>query len=458
MSTITLLYMKSLSIIVLLFMSAHSFSQPFTSQQVTEDLAYLIESIKTYNPGLNRYNPDFDVEAKQILNTVDGECDVFTYFQLVSAIVTASNEGHYHVGSWDDVVLKGFLDNVYTYLPLSIKILDGNLYVWYDLSEENALSRGDEIVSINGKSAEEILNLLKRYVHADGSINTYFEKQAESGFAWMYYMYIEQSESFTIRIRRYSDGSESEVKLAPLTVKKRNENLVTRYPEKANTSNQTSLDDLYTFTQEDDYALLTLKSFDYRLVDEFKVEADKLYEDIFTELKKRQTQNLIVDLRGNTGGRNELADEMIPFILKSRTDAFMKKSVSWHGREKTYGFPRKSDLAFEGRIYCLVDGKTYSAGATLARYLKEYGEAIFIGEETGSRYEGYVAGSAEAVNLPNSNIRISIPRYLTYYPTSSIQTTSNRGLMPDYTVKPTLHDVIEEKDVVMQKALVLIKG
>lgn len=450
--------MKYVSLLILLFSSAISFSQSYSTQQVKEDLQYLIESIQTYNPGLTRYNPNFDEEVRQILDSVEGECDVFTYFQLVSAIVACSHEGHYHVGSWDDVALKGFLDNVYTYLPLSVKILDGHLYVWSDFSEENSLSRGDEILSINGRDTKEVLDVLRRYVHADGAIKTYFEKQAEGGFAWMYYMFVEQAENFTLRVRRISDGGEAEVNLQPLTVKERNEIYAARYPEKANASNETSLDDLYTLTKKDHYALLTLKSFDYRLVDEFNVDAGKLYEDIFTDLQASQIKHLIVDLRGNTGGRNELADDMIPFIIRSSHDPFMKKSVSWQGKEKTYALPKKSKYAFEGRIYCLIDGKTYSAGATLARYLKEYGDAVFIGEETGSRYEGYVAGSAEAVFLPNSNIKISIPRYLTYYPTSSLQTTVNRGLLPDYAIRPTIHDVIEEKNLVMQKALVLIKG
>ncbi len=450
--------MKYILSFILLLCFDLTHAQPFSAQQTTEDLEFLIERIKTYNPGLDRYNPNFDEEVKQILSSVEGECDVFTYFQLISAIVTASNEGHYHVGSWDDVALKGFLENAYTYMPMSVKILDGRLYVWYDLSNEHVLSPGDEILSINGKSTKEILEQMKKYIHSDGAINTYFEKQAEGGFAWMYYMYVEQAEGFTIRIQNFSDGIEREVNVQPLTVKDRNENFTARYPEKANATNETSIDDLYTFTKEDTYALLTLKSFDYRLVDEFEVDAKALYEDLFADLQASQLKTLIVDLRGNTGGRNEFADDMIPFILKSRIDPFMKKSVSYLGREKTYAFPKKSKYVFDGRIYCLVDGKTYSAGATLARYLKEYGDAIFIGEETGSRYEGYVAGSAEAVNLPHSNIRISIPRYLTYYPTSNLQYTSNRGLIPDYVIIPSIKDLIEERDVVMDKALALIKG
>jgi len=87
--------------------------------------------------------------------------------------------------------------------------------------------------------------------------------------------------------------------------------------------------------------------------------------------------------------------------------------------------------------------------------LKEYGEAIFIGEETGTCYEGFAAGSKQYVTLKNAQFRIGIPRYHITFDQSKKQITSNRGLLPDYEIEPIIQDLLEEKDLYMAKAMEL---
>lgn len=149
---------------------------------------------------------------------------------------------------------------------------------------------------------------------------------------------------------------------------------------------------------------------------------------------------------------------MVPFILKKPgQDPFLKKTISWERKERTYKFPTPSKWAFKGNIYVLVDGRTYSAGNTLCRYLKEYADAVVIGEETGTRYEGFAAGSKQYVTLTNSQLRIGIPRYHILFPKSARQTTSNRGTLPDFTIRYTMDDIIQQKDLHMDKANSLIE-
>jgi len=71
--------------------------------------------------------------------------------------------------------------------------------------------------------------------------------------------------------------------------------------------------------------------------------------------------------------------------------------------------------------------------------------------------EGFAAGSKQYIDLPNSNIRIGIPHYHIYFSSSKKQTTTNRGLLPDYEVTSSISDVLDDKDIVLEKALSLIK-
>ena len=139
--------------------------------------------------------------------------------------------------------------------------------------------------------------------------------------------------------------------------------------------------------------------------------------------------------------------------MKEPVKGLFKTSLSWKGKIRKYKLPKVSKSNFEGEIYVLVNGASFSAASSLARYLKEYSNATIIGEEGGGRYEGFVAGSKQHLSLPNSQIKLAIPRYLNYFPKSQKQTTSNRGIIPDYEVKHRIQDYIKGTDPVKSKAL-----
>ena len=149
---------------------------------------------------------------------------------------------------------------------------------------------------------------------------------------------------------------------------------------------------------------------------------------------------------------------MIPYFISNKPEErILRTSISWEGKERVYKIPSPSGNVFRGKIYVLVNGRTYSNGHTLARYLKEFADAIIIGEETGTRYEGLAAGSSQYVILEGSGVRIGIPRYQYKFPVSSIQDTSNRGLIPDKEVTYSIQDLISKLDLHLKIAEEMIQ-
>ena len=361
------------------------------------------------------------------------------------------------LGNWEDEVHKPIIEDQLPYFPFEVWVIDKRVFIRLDLTSDGTFTSGDEILQINGKSSEEILNELYDCFPSDGDIVTYKRTKIESNFAWMYTLYINHSLDLELEIKKYDDNSIHTIQTVPLVRTKRMENYEKRYPERANITKEESIKDFYELEIADGLATLKLKTFDFRLIEKYNLKASKFYEEIFDKINESKATSLIIDLRGNTGGRNEFADEMIPFILQSDADELLKTTISWDGKVRNYAFPKKAKSAFEGDIYLLVDGVTYSAGASLARFLKEFGNAKVIGEETGTRYEGFAAGSTQMITLPNSGFKIGIPRYHIKYPTSDKQQTKNRGLIPDYTVSKNLNDLIGEFDPALDKALKLIK-
>lgn len=452
--------MRITAILLLLYISGtHALGQQLAKTQAIEDLRVIQQGISQYNPGLYAYNPDFDTRTEAIIEAVSADSlSFFTYFQAISRIVAESNEGHVALGDWEDTVHQGFLGNTYVYLPLSVQILQEKVYVWEDYSNELQLERGDQIMAINGQKAEAFLAKLRATTPSDGTIETYPAAMIEAGFAWMYYLYVEQADRFVISIQD-GNGQLKSVHIQALSREQQIKNYRAKYANGTQPANEPPEQAFHRLTFEQDHALLVLSSFDYRKIKAFKLKAKTFYKAIFSELKEKGVENLVIDLRNNTGGRSEFASDIVPYILKAGTASpFLKKTISWKGRTKTYKMPKASKLAFTGNIYVLVNGKTYSAGSELARYLKEYAQALMIGEETGTRYEGFVAGSKQYITLPNSNVKIGIPRYQFVFPKSEKQPTSNRGLIPDMQIVYDFADLVEGKDLCYQQAMQFISA
>lgn len=448
--------MKSFILTIVLVSATFSFGQGFTSEETRQDLNFLKSAMETYQPGLLTFNPNYPNDATTLLKALPGDSLSLTdYYKWVSRFCVLGGEGHYLVGDWEDTIRKGIPKNAYRFLPIDVVLLDGKVYVEKDMSEEQDLPLGTEILSINDQYIGEILQQLYYCIPADGHILTQVEHTLDQSFGRDYYFFIDQPETFVIKAKD-SIGNIHQRYIKALTLKEQRDNL-REYRKMLKPCPKTS-NSVYAISGKEGYALLKLKSFNQRKLADEDIKAKKFYKSFFDSLQQQKVPNLIIDLRGNLGGKFEMATEMVPFIMQGPgNDDFIRKSTSWKGKEKKYKMKKPSGLAFKGAIFVLVDGNTFSSGSTLARYLKEYGNAVVIGEETGTRYEGFAAGSRQYVTLPNSGIRIGIPRYLIDFPESQIQKTQNRGLIPDHRIQYNIEDHELLRDLHLEKALELIK-
>ncbi len=230
-----------------------------------------------------------------------------------------------------------------------------------------------------------------------------------------------------------------------------------------------------------------------------KGQYKKAYKIIFDSIKKSNIQTLILDLRGNTGGSIEasrrlfayLAKETFQFIQKSKVTSrtsipftayqnlplvgtilmtpfkpivsgIMLAKTSKDANGNTYfkiraenkSNPQKNN--FQGDLYVLIDGGSFSASCLLASNLKGSQRAFFVGEETGGTYNGTVAGFMPVFKLPNSKLGLRIG-LMDIRPTFQSE-EEGRGIFPDKTILPTLDDLINDNDVQLNWILEEIKG
>ena len=218
-------------------------------------------------------------------------------------------------------------------------------------------------------------------------------------------------------------------------------------------------------------ALLTIKG--------FGASNFSIYDSCFKEFDSLKTKTLIIDLRNNLGGSLDeihyltryLEQEEFVFIneVESSTKIPITKAI-WGTEDKGFSFIYKLALSpilmifeqfgsarnkdkiiykhagsklskpqkhnFKGNVYVLINGNSYSASSILSAYLQGSGIATIVGEECGGAYNGCVAGIPKVITLPHSKLYVSFG--MLYTKTPYTQFPDGYGVIPDYTIFPTL--------------------
>jgi C-terminal processing protease CtpA/Prc len=208
----------------------------------------------------------------------------------------------------------------------------------------------------------------------------------------------------------------------------------------------------------------------------------------FREINERNTEHLIIDLRNNEGGKEVYGSLLLSYLMDQEfpyydyLDISQKKRFSfseyasvplafkflktlfkqtdsggyeWRGH-KNCGLQKPAKNNYQGNVYVLINGGSYSVATEFASVLKSLHRAVFIGEETGGGYYGNTSGFFAIVKLPHSDLELGIPLVGFY---SKVQPTQyeNRGVFPDYEIRPSVSGVLSKKDEVLDYALKIVK-
>lgn len=427
-----------------------------TPEQLHADLEGLKEGLETYNPAMYAYHPkvEFEQRIEVLKATITTSIDAVQWYKILCFATTGAYEGHITIGTTEDEFFKGFLKGDFKSLPLSLQCLGERAYIWHNLSRNDVLERGDELLSINGQSIASIRQQIFQHTVSDAGIETFKQKRYSKEFAARYFWFIERPDRFQITYKKHGEEQIRTVVLEALT---RSEMSQWSIKRQYKSSRFLGIDKVYSLSINKDIAQLTLRSFDEAIIKENDIKAYAFYESIFQRLRRNKVKHLIIDVRNNIGGLKAFGDDMLPFLLKKNRKGVFRELESWNGELSQASFPKRSRWWFKGQLYILVDGGTYSTAAHIAKYAKEFADAITIGEEAGSRYEGFAAGTYHQVTLPYSQTKIAIPNKWVKNIISEKQPTKNRGLLPDYEVQPTIDDLLNNKDVAREKALELIR-
>ena len=192
--------------------------------------------------------------------------------------------------------------------------------------------------------------------------------------------------------------------------------------------------------------------------------------DVHAQLKALQDQgakSLILDLRGNLGGRlSELGLVLGAFIEGPWAQAVSRGSVAWQSSyevKRGQGFniliglddaifseqSLEDPARFAGPLVVLVNERNSSAGEIAALVLQSMGRATIIGEAT--------SGNVEAVrgfDLPDGSlVMVAVANV------QSVQGDAfDRGVLPDIAASEDLQELARGFDAPLSEALRVLKG
>ncbi len=458
----------------------------YTPGELQEDYAVLRKALETTYPSLYRFTDRsfMDKYLDDAYRSLDKPETEAEFYRLVALTCARVHDEHLIPRPSETYYLS--LKDTRHHFPFSLKIIDRRLYVLTTARPDSAVPVGSEILSINGRSAEDILSALLPTIPSDGYIQNfdlrhledYSMTEEESLFDLNYPIFIEDTDSYRIEYIDRSD--QSTMKMA--TVSGLGDEDYKRYFY-GRVNLKAPLEFKYI---TGNVAYLRIASFLPWHRARFKQDFNALYESVFKELNARHTANLILDLRNNEGGDGS-GEKLLTYLLSGPYRHFASAEFKYvgsppvaeylqNGKDATvdeaevertdsgmYALKKTSMPLlneqrpnvnhYRGKLYVLINGATGSMASVVADFLKGNGRATFIGEESGGTMEGNTSHSIARLTLPHSKIRVAIPLLKT---TNAVAFIKGRGVEPDYRVSPRIDDLVKGVDTELSFTINLI--
>ena len=472
--------------------SSFSPSKKFPPQKLQKDYAIYRQILEEAHPGLYWYQQKdsmdlyFEYGRRQLNDSLTEP-----QFRKVLAWVTSRiNCGHTSVRA--SKRYSRFVDTsrVSRLFPLSLKIWDDTAIVTSNLDRQSPLVRGTMVRKIDGVPIERIIDSMFSYISTDG-YNTTHKYQTLSNRGYFGSLYtslygysrdynIEYTDSSGITrhttLKTYRSVHDTTNRAALRAIRSvpqpsRRERRMMRKNAvrflKIDSTNETAMLDLNSFGRG-----YGLKSF---------------FRKSFRHLRKNKVDHLIIDVRGNGGGsvtnstsltryitdhRFKVADSLYAIAKRKKYSRYIKndffnrlfmtfftprqKDGNYHFRyfEKTHFKPKKKNH-FNGKVYVLTGGNSFSATTLFASSLIKQDNVTIVGEETGGGAYGNSAWLIPDVTLPETKVRFRLPLFRLVIDKDYPKT--GKGVQPEVLSKPSIRAIKEGIDYKMETAMELIK-
>lgn len=487
-----LLYIVSILSLYSCVSSRNSTYQPnakFSPNALQADYTLLRNILEAKHPSLYWYTSRDSMNAyfNQYYNAIaDSMTEEEFGWKVLAPLTDKIHCGHTSFG-----MSKGYnrwaSNKRFASFPLYMKIWKDTMVVTSNLNtKDSILKRGTFITGINGWKNQDLIQYMFGYMTEDGLANNANYIRLSGNFPYYHRQLFGYYKKYTVQYFD-STGKEQTI-IVPLyepsadTVKKLKENPLLNktnrppHPSRLENMRQLQID------SSRQYATLTLNTFS-------KGQLRRFFRKSFRSLRKKSIPNLIVDLRSNGGGKMaastlftkylsrrpfKIADTAFAvarsvrpytkyikgkglnnwglfFFTKKRADGKFHFGL-W---ERKFYQPKTSNH-FDGKLYILTNGPTFSAAALVCNDLKGQPGITLVGEETGGGWHGNSGIMIPDITLPNTKMRVRLPLFRLVQ--SNHMPKDGRGIQPDIYIGTSYDAIIHNYDKKMRVVLDMIKS
>lgn len=441
---------------------------------------YVLESVlKEAKIGLaNRGESTLD---STFISAREKASDSLTYLEFareIAKIFNAVGCGHSGLGHHSDYYNYRYFNM--KFFPLDLYVIGDRYFVKTNHSFDMRVRPYDEILMINGQSPAKISKILRKHMSADCFSAENGTSMVQNYFRMAYSNFIGNPNVFNLRIKNHAQQNEYDIDLKAYSLKSiKDSEEKKKNPQENHKTLELAIDET-TKT-----AVYTIQSFRNEVIAEGEQDFYAFTDSVFQELNKQNVTNLIIDIRGNTGGWTANGAHLFSYFIenpqpyinqvetkKSDNYSFEPLITSEPGYLDTFQLePQENGLqhwinypslkidpaqknGFNGNSFILIDDMTRSCSAVFSALMRNHTNAIFIGEETGgcqSRTFGMVMG----IRLPYTGLMI-------YFATAkyvlNVQNKlETKGVVPDYEVLQLIEAYKKGQDPQMIFAIDLIE-
>jgi len=381
-------------------------------QQMREDLNQWLDFLDKTHPDLSYTVANtelFHSRINQLKKSLNKPMTALQFWREISVLNSQLSDGHTGIAiSKRRQLAQQHIDNGGGLFPFSLVIADGRLIIRSLIDGQESKLKGYSIEKINGLAIDDVVQPLLKRLHGD----SLRQRQAilARRFATYYWLYFGHADTFIIDVKDHDKA----IKINDISIT----------ASKAEFNIEQSFAQTYQFkVLDNETAQLTINKFYWS----DKSRYFKFMEESFKQLKALNIKKLIIDIRENGGGDDDMWKQGIVSYIADKpwrhASTYKVKILAGRADEgETVGDVVPGELEennlvksdnpykFNGDVYVLIGAYTYSSSILFATTVQDYGFASLVGESTGGK-SGQTGGLQRLI-LANSQLLVFSPRFL----------------------------------------------
>lgn len=449
--------------------SNYSFNRKLPADKLQSDFKLLKKILEANHPSLYWYieKDSLDYFFNEAINSITDSLNEIQYRNKVSSVISKIRCGHTSVR-----FSKNFSEQASNYnyplFPLHIKVWNDSMVVLSNAyNNDTILKRGTIITSINGRNCEQLLDTMYQYISTDGYSNNYKNQVITNSFPLWYKSIIGLDSIYQIKyidslgkeamttIKNFIPPKDSLTKKDSLTTVLKATKLSRKEIKQAKLLSKRSMQ----IDTSINTAYIKLNTFSDGKLRRFFRKSLKI-------IHQQNIENVVVDLRQNGGGNVATTTNLLKYFVDkpfkhgdtvaaiNRTFPYRKYIKKWffywipmnivaqkgsderihYRRYERHYFKPKNKNHFNGQLYIIQGGITFSAATMFISTLKNQNNVTVVGEETGGGFYGNTAMHIPTLVLPNSKLRVSLPMFRLVIDKNRAK---GRGIMPNIEIPPS---------------------